>query len=84
MESSREAIVMMARERSDDELRRVDRSAFEVVPLFDEPDDRAFWLSRPASERWRAMELLRQVAYGHARTSARLQRVLEIVEIEWG
>jgi hypothetical protein len=71
------------RERTDAELMRVDRSFFEVVSIDDEPDDRAFWMSRPASERWRTLELLRRIAYGEDRATARLQRVLEVIEVEW-
>jgi hypothetical protein len=72
-----------ARERTDEELMRIDRSVFEIVSIDDESDDRAFWMTRPASERWRALELLRRIAYGEDRATARLQRILEVVEVEW-
>lgn len=63
---------------------RIDRTAFSVVPLGDEPDDRAYWLSRPVEERLAAVELLRRINYGYDPNTARLQRILEITTVEWG
>jgi len=68
-------------DRTDAEMWRIDRTAITFGSLTDEPDDRVYWLTRSPSERWRAIELLRQINYGQARTSARLQRVLEIAEV---
>jgi len=60
---------------------RIDRTAFSVVSSFEEADkqDKEYWLSRTPQERLQYMELLRRINYGPAAT-ARLQRVLEIVE----
>jgi hypothetical protein len=60
---------------------KLDKTAFSVVSSFEEADreDREYWLSRTPYERLKYMELLRRINYGHAAT-ARLQRVLEIVE----
>jgi hypothetical protein len=45
-----------------------------------EDEDRAYWFSRPALERWQAMELMRQLNHGPDYASQRLQRLLEVVE----
>jgi hypothetical protein len=62
---------------------RIDRSAFEVVSL-KEADDSSYWRSRTPEERLNAIEFLRRAMYGHDRTSERLQRVLEVVELKKG
>jgi len=60
---------------------KVDRTAFSVASLSDESDEKAYWLSRTARERWQAIELIRQVVYGYTLPSARLQRVLEVAQL---
>jgi hypothetical protein len=62
-------------------FQRVDRSVIEVHELGKEPGDRAFWLSRPPEERLQAAEFLRQTIYGYDAATARLSRVLEVVEL---
>jgi hypothetical protein len=61
---------------------RVDRTAFSVVPLFDDSDERAYWHSRSPAERLEHVETLRRISYGDQAT-ARLQRVLEIASVSW-
>jgi hypothetical protein len=61
---------------------RVDRTAFSVVNLDQADDDVSYWLTRPPAERLRALELLRQTLYGYDPATARLQRVLEIAELQ--
>jgi hypothetical protein len=67
-----------------DPTHKMDKSAFSVVPLGEDTDaeDVAYWLSRPPEERFRALELLRQTVYGYSEPGPRLQRVLEIAELE--
>ncbi len=61
---------------------RMDRTHFSVVSLT-EPDDAVqYWLTRPAEERFRALEHIRRTFYGPASTSERLQRIIEVVELE--
>jgi hypothetical protein len=60
---------------------RVDKTAFSVASLFDESDETAYWLSKTPYERLQAVELMRQVIYGYEPASARLQGVLEVVEL---
>ncbi len=60
----------------------VDRSVFTVCTSWAEAEqhDREYWLSRPPAERLAATELTRRILYGHARCSARIRRVVEIIE----
>jgi hypothetical protein len=60
----------------------VDRSAFSVQSLDDDMNDRDYWKTRSPQERMEARELMRQIIYGYDPATARLQRVLEIVELE--
>jgi hypothetical protein len=57
-----------------------DRTALEVTTLGDEPSDAAHWRARPPEERLAAIELMRQINYDYDPATARLQRVLEVVE----
>jgi len=59
---------------------RLDRSAFSVTTLADQDDDGSYWKSKTPLERLTALEYLRRMAYGTA-ASARLQRVLTVVEL---
>jgi hypothetical protein len=61
---------------------RLDRRAFSVAKLGDPDDTLAYWLSRPVEERLEAIELLRRTFYGEAATSGRLQRVLEVAQLD--
>ena len=60
---------------------RIDKSAFSVSKLDDEPDERAYWWSKTPEERLRAAEFLRRNLYGYDPATLRLQRVLEVVEL---
>jgi hypothetical protein len=73
MEQERRAI--------EDAFAHVDRTAFSVVSLHDEPDDTVYWLSRTPYERMLAIEMLRRIVYGYDPTAARLQRVFEVAEL---
>jgi hypothetical protein len=50
--------------------------------MTDRPNDRQYWLSKTPEERFEALELLRQIAYGYDPATARLQRVLEVIEFK--
>lgn len=61
------------------DFENIDRSAFEVYTLGEEPNDVYFWMSRTPTERFIALEVLRQMNYGYEDpTTPRLQRVLEV------
>ena len=68
----------MAEER----LPRLDRFAFSVVSLEKADDDLEYWLSRTPEERLSAVEVNRWLVYGYDRATSRLQRVLEVAELE--
>ena len=61
---------------------RVDRSAFDIVSLENAGDDVAYWRTKTPDERMEALELMRQIIYGYDPATTRLQRVLEIVDLE--
>jgi hypothetical protein len=60
-----------------------DRGPIEVRKLTDKSSDRQYWMSKTPEERFEALELLRQIAYGYDPATERLQRVLEVVKLEW-
>jgi hypothetical protein len=47
-------------------------------------DERAFWHSKTPLERLEALEILRQTLYGYDPATARVQRVLRVLELERG
>ena len=60
---------------------RVDRGAFSVTTVEKaDADDLAYWRSRSPDERFAALELSRQIAYGYDPTARRLSRFFEVVE----
>ena len=59
---------------------KMDKTAFSVSSLKDGATEKEFWLSKTPLERLQALEILRQINYGYDPATARLQRVLEVVE----
>jgi len=60
---------------------RLDRTELTSCDFHEaEKADRAYWMSKTPQERLAAMEYLRRLAYGESACTARIQRVLEIVE----
>ncbi len=62
----------------------IDKTAFSVASLHDEPDEKAYWLSKTPHERLQAVELMRQVVYGYDPSSERLQRFFEVTQLKAG
>jgi hypothetical protein len=62
----------------------LDRSVVETAKLTDKPNDRQYWLSKTPDERFEALEILRQIAYGYDPATERLQRVFEIIPLRQG
>lgn len=60
------------------------RERIEVETMIEEAKsgDRTYWHSRTPQERLRALELMRQKAYGYDPATARLQRVFEVVQLK--
>ena len=63
---------------------RLDRSHFSVVGLHEPSDELEYWASKTPAERLRAIEQLRRIVYGTARATERLQRLLEVAELDRG
>ena len=61
---------------------RLDRTAFSVGSIDDDREEVEFWRARSPEERLEALELIRQIIYGYDPATTRLQRVLEIAELE--
>ena len=60
---------------------KLDRGVLETAELTSKPNDRQYWLSKTPDERFEALEILRQIAYGYDPAPERLQRVLEIIPL---
>ena len=70
----------MLRDMSTVNSMKMDKTAFSVSSLKDGATEKEFWLSKTPLERLQALEILRQINYGYDPATARLQRVLEVVE----
>ena len=71
----------MRTSNNSDILVKMDKTAFSIASLYDESDEKAWWLSRTPEERLQALELMRQRAYGYDPASTRLQRVFAVAEL---
>jgi hypothetical protein len=60
----------------------MDLVGFSVIDSFDqaEIDDREYWHARTPAERMNHLSRLRRINYGTDRVSARLRRILEVVD----
>ncbi|RMH76254.1 MAG: hypothetical protein D6681_21710 [Calditrichaeota bacterium] len=65
-------------------LFKMDKTAFSVASLFDESDEKEYWISRTPYERLQALELMRQMIYGYDPFTTRLQRFFEVAELTQG
>gem|GEM_PF-252897 len=59
---------------------KVNKEAFVVKSLFEESDEKSYWLSRTPYERLIAVEFMRQIIYGYDPSTTRLQRVFKITQ----
>lgn len=62
---------------------RFDRAAYSVASSFEEAEaqTKRYWLAQTPQKRLRALEFMRQLAYGYDPHTARLQRVLAFAEL---
>jgi hypothetical protein len=61
---------------------RLDKTQLTISSLDDyEEEEKRYWLSCDPITRLRAIEINRRMVYGTDRTTARLQRVLEVAEL---
>ncbi len=63
---------------------KMDKTAFSVASLFDESDEKAYWLSKTPYERLEAVEVMRQIIYGYDPSSTRLQRLFAVAQLTSG
>lgn len=61
---------------------RMDKTAFSVVALTEESDEKEYWQTKTPQERLETVELLRQLNYGYDPATTRLQRVLAVAELK--
>jgi len=59
---------------------KVNRSVISVGSVFEESDEKTFWLTKTPLERLEFVELYREIAFGYDPFTTRLQRVLESAE----
>jgi hypothetical protein len=64
------------------ELPSLDRSAFQLASLDDADDVAQYWRQQTPQDRLIGVETLRQIMYGYDPATERLQRVLELAELE--
>jgi len=56
------------------------KDVFKVSNVFEESDEKAYWLSKSPEERLEAVEIMRRILYGYNPSSTRLQRVIEVAQ----
>jgi len=59
---------------------KLQRTAFTVATVFDQSDEKSYWLSKTPYERLEAVELMRRIIYGYDPSTTRLQRVFEATQ----
>ncbi len=59
---------------------RLDRSVLVVSSLFEDSDEKDYWLSKTPYERLEALEQMRQIVYGYDPATTRLQRIFEVAQ----
>ena len=61
---------------------KLDKNKITISSIHEESDEVAYWHSKTPQERMEAIEVMRQIIYGYDPATTRLQRVLEITELE--
>jgi hypothetical protein len=60
---------------------KLDRGVPEIAKLTSKPNDRQYRLSKTPDERFEALEILRQIAYGYDLATERRPRVFEVIPL---
>jgi len=58
----------------------LNKKVFSIGSVYDESDEKRYWLERTPEERLAALELNRKLVYGYDPSTARLQRDLEVID----
>jgi hypothetical protein len=61
---------------------KVRRDVFTVGSLFDQSDDKKYWLSKTPQERLEAVELMRRIIYGDEAAKRLQKNVFEVAQRE--
>ena len=61
---------------------KIDRSAFSIGSLHDGEDEKEYWKSKSPQERMQAIEIMREIIYGHDASAKRLSGFFEITEFK--
>jgi hypothetical protein len=61
---------------------QLNRSVLSITNLTEMNDEKIYWLQTTPKERLLALEMMRQLNYGHDAITTRLQRIFEIVELK--
>ncbi len=61
---------------------KMDKSVFAVADLSEDSDEKSYWKTQTPEARLRALEFMRQVMYGYDPSTARLERLFEVAELE--
>ena len=56
------------------------KNTITLASLFEQSDEKLYWLSKTPDERLQALELMRQIIYGYDPSTTILQRVLEVTQ----
>ncbi len=63
---------------------KMDKTRFSAADLSNKSDEAAYWQARTPQSRLEALEMMRQVMYGYDPSTARLERLFEVAELERG
>lgn len=58
---------------------RLDKTKVSISSLHEPSDEKAYWAAKTPEERLAALEIMRQMVYGYDPETARMEKVLEIV-----
>ncbi len=63
---------------------KMDKTQFSIASLSEKSDEAVYWQAQTSQARLEALELMRQVMYGYDPSTARLERLFEIAQLERG
>ena len=61
---------------------RMDKTALEIGTLSHAPDDREYWHAATVDQRLEAMEYLRMINYDYDPATTRIEKVIEVTQLE--
>ncbi len=61
---------------------KIDKTIVSFAKLTDDSNERKYWLSKTPGERLEALEFMRQVMYDYNPVTDRVQRTIEITQLQ--